>query len=415
MDPNLRRLGIGSAIRTFGAALYNPFLALFLVNVLLVPYVEVGAIIAGIGVVLLPFNILGGLVTDRMPRRTLILLGLSGEVVATTGLAFAFHAQSLVGAIAAALGGGIIVTAAGPAISAYIADLATGAARTRGFTFYRIGFNAGFAAGVALGGVLISLIGFAGSVAVAAGVIAGGTVFLGLTLDPSPRDRRPSGASPAPGPLAPAGAAPGRSMGESFRILARDRLALELLLAVAFAALVVGQWSVTFPLYVHNVAGVPYSLLGVGLSLNGLVVVFGQSPITERAVGHRHTTIAVLGIGMYAAAFLGLGGAGRYGVAAVPAFFAAVFVLTIGENLLSIPQMTLPSNLAPPGEVGSYNGAFGMVGGVGFIASVLFGGAVLSAISDPLLIWAVLLVPGIPSVLLFRDAARRLRPEVDRA
>lgn len=402
--------------------MYFPFLALFLHNVLDVGYVEIGVIVAGVGLVQLPFNYLGGLVADRTPRKRLILYGLAGEVAATAGLAFGFGVRSLAIAIVAATVGGTITTIAAPAFSAYIADFAAGSERTRGFTFYRIGFNAGYSAGVTLGGFLIGPVGFAGAVAIAAVVIAAGAVFLAIALDPSPRDVRRL--SLAAGPTAepasgsdelPPAATRTRSMRESFALLARDRPALELLVATACVVLVVGQWAVIFPLYVRNVLGISYALLGAGLALNGLVVVFGQSATTERVIGWRHTSIAVLGTVFYIVAFVGLGLAGLLGGIATVVFFAAVVVLTIGENLVTIPQATLPSNLAPAGEVGSYNGAFNMVAGLGFILSVLIGGAVLAATANPLLIWLILVAPAAPAIALYRHARGHLRADVDRA
>jgi len=416
VNRNLRLLGVGVAIRMLGNALYNPFLALFLVNVLHLTYLEVGEIIAAIGLILLPFNFLGGLLTDRLGRRRLLLIGLFAEAAATAGLAYAFSVQSLELAIVAALAGGIVSTTAGPAAAAYIADFAEHSERTRGFTFYRIGFNAGYSAGVTLGGLLIASIGFAGAVGVATVIMASGASFLALTLAPSPRDlalRRPapSAVAPAPVPAEP----PPVTMATSFKLLGRDRVALELLLAFGLVAMVVGQWGVTFPLYVHNVLGVSYSLLGVGLALNGLVVVFGQTFTTESVIGRRHTTIGILGVLLYAVAFLGLGAAGLFVVFPTYVFFAAVVVLTFGENLITIPSATLPSNIAPKAEVGAYNGAFAMVGGAGFIVSVLLGGAVLEATANPLLIWVLLLVPAVPALLLLRHAAARLSPAQDTA
>jgi MFS family permease len=416
VDRNLRLLGIGVAIRMLGNALYNPFLALFLVNVLHVGYLEVGEIIAGIGIALLPLNFLGGLATDRLGRRRLLLLGLFSEAAATVGLAYAFSIESLAGAIAAALAGGAVTTLAAPSASAYIADFAEGSERTRGFTFYRIGFNAGYSAGVTIGGLLIASIGFAGAVGVAAIVMISGAVFLTVTLAPSPRDLELARARPLPtGPDPPPAGSRRPGMGESFRRLFHDRVALELLLAFLLVSLVAGQWAVIFPLYVHNVLGISYSLLGIGLALNGLVVVFGQTATTESMIGRRHTTIAILGLGLYVIAFIGLGAAGLFAAAPVVVFFVAVVVLTVGENLVTIPGATLPSNLAPKDEIGSYNGAFGMVAGAGFIASVLLGGLVLSAVSNPLLIWAFLVVPAFPAMFLFRHAARRLALEKDTA
>ncbi len=416
MDRNVRLLGVAVGIRTLGAALYLPFLALFLVNVLRLSYFDEAAVLAGIGAVSLPFGYVGGLLTDRLGRRRLILWGLAGEATATAFLAYSFSLRSLEGAIGAALAISLVTTTAGPAAIAYVADLAQGSERTRGMTFYRIGYNAGYSAGVSLGGVLIGEIGFAGSVAAATVIIAVGAGFLAATLAPSPRDvELTSSRRPTPSVAAGAGPPrPTRSVTDSFRLLARDRIALELLLAVTLTVLAIGQWGVTFPVFVHNVLGVSYTFLGVGLALNGLIVVVGQTATTEAVVGRRHTSVAIAGIGLYALGFLAVGAAGFDRFVATAVFVAAVAVLTIGENLVTIPQMTLPSNLAPPEEVGSYNGAFQAVGGVGWIVALLIGGAALSTISDPLLLWVILLIPAVPAVLLFRHAARRLPPATDR-
>jgi MFS family permease len=399
-----------------GIAIYAPFLALFLVNALRLAYVEVGLLIVGIGIVQLPFGFLGGLLTDRWGRRNIILVGLAAEAVATAGLAYAFSIESLSAAIVAALLGGIVTSAAGPASSAYIADFSEGSERTRGFTFYRIGFNAGYSAGVTLGGLLISYIGFAGAVATASAIIGAGTAVLIATLEPSPGDAARSARS-APMSRENPGtrSAPNQSLRGSLRLLAKDTVALELLVAFALGGLVVGQWGITFPLYVHNVLGISYSLLGIGLALNGLVVVFGQHATTERVLGRRHTSIAAAGILLYVAAFLGLGVAGLYLFFPAAVFFLAVIVLTFGENLITIPGATLPSNLAPAGEVGSYNGLFSMAVGGGGLAAILTGGVVLSWTANPLLIWALLVLPAIPCVILFRRAARRLAPAIDTA
>jgi len=416
VNRNIRLLGVGVAIRMLGNAIYGPFLALFLVNVLHLSYVDVGIIIVGVGVLQLPFGFLGGLLTDRWGRRNLILVGLAAEAVATAGLAYSFSLESLPGAILAALVGGIITSAAGPATSAYIADFAEGTERTRGFTFYRIGFNAGYSVGVTLGGILISFVGFAGAVATAAAVVGSGAVLLFLTLDPSPREasRTAPVAPPATtDPLGPRPPAP--TMRESLRMLAKDRVALELLAAFLLGGVVVGQWGITFPLYVHNVLGISYSLLGIGLALNGLVVVFGQQATTESVLGRRHTSIAIGGILLYAAAFLGLGLAGLVAFVPTVVFFAAVVVITFGENLVTIPAATLPSNLAPQGEVGAYNGLFSAAAGGGGLAAILVGGVVLSLTADPLVIWLFLVAPAVPSVLLFRHAATRLPRAVDTA
>lgn len=416
MNRNIRLLTFGVGVRMLGNALYGPFIALYLHNVLSIGYVELGLVIVFIGTIQIPFGVFGGLISDRMPRKTLMIIGLASEAGLTALLAYAFSIESLILAIAAATVGGSISSMAGPAFSAYIADFVEGSERTRGFTMYRIGFNAGYAAGVALGGLFITVIGFAGGVAIAAGIIAVAAGILYVFLEPSARDRdKGLKASLAASAAAPPLATPRRSLSDSMRVLAKDRVALEVALAFALASFVAAQWAIIFPLYVHNILGVSYTLLGVGLALNGLVVVFGQSATTESVIGWRHTTIGLLGLILYGIAFLGLGAAGLWNTVPVVVFFVSVVVLTLGENLVAIPSSTLPSNLAPKEEVGSYNGAFNAFGAIGFLTATLAGGVVLAFVTNPLLIWIILLIPAVPAIVLLRHAGGRIPDKMNRA
>jgi MFS family permease len=413
MERNLRLLTIGFAIRTFGAAIYNPFLALFLYAILHVSYLEIGIIIVGLGLVQLPFGLVGGLWTDRVGRHRLIMLSLAVETVTTGALAYGFDIRSLALCIAVAAVGGSVISATGAAFSSYIADLTKGSERTLGFTWYRIGFNAGFAAGVAVGGTLVAFVGFVDAVVVAAVIIGVAGTFVLVTLAPSPYDLALREGR-APVPDAPT-SGPQRSFRESFRLLAGDRVALLTLFALGLVALTADQWNVTFSLFVHNKLGISYGILGIGLAMNGLVVVFGQSFTTHRVLGVRHTSIAILGGIFYAVAFLVLGIAALWMIVPVVLFFVATVVLTFGENLESIPQATLPSNLAPAGEVGAYNGAFNMAWGAASMGATFFGGAVLQTIGNPLLEWGLLVIPAIPGMILLRVAARRIPSGIDRA
>jgi MFS family permease len=414
MERNLQLLTVGYAIRTFGAAIYNPFLALFLYEILHVGYLEIGIIIVVLGLVQLPFGFAGGLWTDRVGRRPLIVLSLGTEAILTAAIAYGFAIQSLGLCIAVAAVGGAILSATGPAFAAYIADATEGSNRTLGFTWYRVGFNAGFAAGVAVGGVLIGFIGFVDAILVSSIIIAVAGTFVVLTLGPSSFDqalRAGRTAGPAPAKTAP----PPRKLRESFRLLASDRSALLVALAMGLVALTANQWNVTFSLFVHNKLGISYAILGIGLAMNGLVVVFGQAFTTNRVLGIRHTTIAVLGGAFYVVAYLILGVAALWMVLPIALFFASTIVLTFGENLASIPQSTLPSNLAPPGEVGAYNGAFGMFLNAAAVGATFFGGAVLQTVGNPLAEWGLLVLPAIPGVILLRIAARHISADADRA
>ena len=414
MNRNIRWLGLGWAFRSTGMSLVLPFLVLYLRNVLGLGYLEIGILVALTGVVPLLIVPFAGFLTDRVGRRRVFLVALFLEAASFLGLAEAMQARSLVSVLVLAASVQVVGTIAGPALSAYVADFAEGSDRTMGFTWVRIAANVGFTVGVFSGGVLIGFFGFVNVALVSGVLLLSGTGFLAAFLDPSPYDLARRGART--GPLTPVSAERTGSIRRSIAILARDRPFLALCAAVAVASLTIGQWGTIFPLYVNTVLGIPYAILGAGLSLNGLVVVFGQAPMTRASLGHRHTSLLLLGVAAYAVGFLLFGIVGQFSLFLIPSFFVVVFVLTIGENLGSIPTTTLPSNLAPPTDIGAYNGVFFAISGVGQLLAPVLGGAVIAASASPLVVWSALVVPALPAAaILALYVAPRLPQAANRA
>jgi MFS family permease len=406
-------MGVGGAVRATGMSLIAPFFILYLRNILDLGYPEIGLLALLTGVVPLAIVPIAGLVTDRLGRRRLFLAALAGEAASMLGCAAAMQGHDLLALVVGVAVLQTVGTIGGPAISAYVADFVHGSERTLGFTWLRVGWNVGFTIGVFSGGALIGAVGFV-EVGLLAGLcLASATAVLALMLDPSPYDR----ALAAPGPGAAGSArSPAVPFRQSLGVLGRDRPFLALCAATALGALAAGQWGSTFPIFVNTILKVPYLILGLGLALNGLLVVFAQTATTRAAIGHRHTSVLVVGILLYVAGFLLLGAVSLLVFAIVPMFFVVVFVLTMGENVMSVPTTTLPSNLAPPSEIGSYNGGFFALYGVGQILAPAIGGFVLSLGWDPLLTWAVLMVPALPATLLIlRFVAPRLDAHANRA
>ncbi len=414
MDRNVRWLGFGAVVRATGVSLVLPFLVLYLRNVLSIGYVEIGLLVALTGVVPLAIVPFAGLLVDRIGRRSVFLVAVAAEAVSILVLAAAMQARSLAAVLLLAASIQIVGTIAGPALSAYVADFAEGSDRTLGYTWVRIGWNVGFTVGVLFGGVLIGFVGFVSVALIAGVVLLASTGLLVSVLEPSPYDRRHArapGAVRSGRPAAPTG-----SIRESLALLARDRPFLAMCGAVALAELTIAQWGTIFPLYVNTVLGLPYAVLGAGLALNGLVVVFGQAPMTRASLGHRHTSLFLLGLACYAVGFLLFGVVGQLAFFLVPSFFAVVFVLTVGENLSSIPSTTLPSNLAPATEIGAYNGVFYSLNGIGQLLAPILGGVVLAASTGPFLVWTLLVVPSLPAgLILGLYVTPRLRAEANRA
>jgi MFS family permease len=138
--------------------------------------------------------------------------------------------------------------------------------------------------------------------------------------------------------------------------------------------------------------------------------------MTRASLGLRHTDLFVFGLAAYAGGFLLFGIVGQFSFYLIPSFFVVVFILTVGENLSSIPATTLPSNLAPASEIGAYNGVFSAIVGLGYLAAPVLGGAVIAASSSPLLVWGVLIAPSVPTgAILALYVTPRLRAEANRA
>lgn len=414
MDPNVRWLCVGGAVRVAGYTMIGSFFFLYLRNVLGLGYAEIGAIVTVTQILPVALLPVAGLATDRFGRRRQLLLSLVGEGGMLLLVAWALAVHSLVGLVVFITVLSAAGTIGGPAVWAYIADFVGGSSRTLGYTWLRVASNIGFTVGAIAGGVLIEMLGFV-PVALTAGVmVLAVAVFLVLAIEPSPYDLARSGNAPAP-TKSSSSRGPG-SVSESLRTLFRDRTFLALCAAGGLLELTSTQWTVTVPLFVNTVLGVPYALVGIGLSLNGLVVVFGQGPMTRSLLGRRHTSLLAAGGLLYVVGFLLLGVPGLIAAAVLGAFFASVIVLSLGENVQSIPLTTLPSNMAPSSEIGSYNGTFSALSGIGTLLAPALGGLVLAFSSSGFLVWGLLALPTVPAlVILWAYVTPRISAVANRA
>jgi MFS family permease len=187
--------------------------------------------------------------------------------------------------------------------------------------------------------------------------------------------------------------------GEATRSVFADRGFLLFLGAIFCAAVIYMQSATTFALHVRA-QGLSNEVYGALLSLNGLIVVVFELPLS--AFSQRHETARMVAVGSLLLGF----GFFLVGFAhAVPALVVCVFVYTFGEIIESPPASTFVADRAPGHLRGRYQAAFGMMFGLAAVAGPVAGTAVFHV--APLAVWIGCGALGLTAAGLALAAGRR--------
>lgn len=399
-------LVIGTGLRLFGMSFYLVFILLFFHNDLHVSYVVAGLYIAAVGLVTVPLGQIGGGISDRVGRRRMIVLSLAGEATGLALLAWGFTVNSLVVVIGAILVVRSFGATGSPASYAYIAESVDPNSRTIGLSWWRVAFNLGSFGGISVGGLLLTFISFGQLSALAALLVGAAATVNAIWLAPTPRDlaikgsRESAGArstaSPTPGPLRWVG----QTIYSSFRPIWRDRNLLLVIIASILIMLMLVQYAYAIPSFSQSVLRVPYAILGAAVSLTGLIPVLTQVPFTKALSGRVLTRVGIWGTIAYGAAYLAFGLDATYRIEVIPALFAMMIAITIGENLVFLPIYTVPLNIAPESARGAYSGTITMVNQIGQNLGPIFAGVALTYAAHPLVTWGIIAAPAIPVIVI---------------
>ncbi len=368
----------------FGAAM--PFISLYFYRVLGVPMRVVGTIMLISAAVSAAGRILGGELADRIGRKPLIAgtLGIRSVLFfVMAGLVY-LKVNYLVIALVF-----LLVRFAGavsqPALSAMVADIVPTARRVEAFGVLRIGGNAGWAIGPALGGFLISISYSLLFVltAVATGI---GMILILLFTTESIQAR------------------------ETERFVLRQVLAagrdIKFLLFCLFSLslfLVMGQFASTLSVFATTIIGITDVQLGFLYTLNWIVFVLLKLPAAwiARRVGIRRALVA--GSLFFAGGYFSVGLAHSYGL-----LLATMIVITTGEVLFSPSATTAVADMSPPDRTGRYMGFFGLAESMGWSAGPFIGGFLFDAFAHtPLILWGAIAGLGLIAAVGFAVTGER--------
>jgi MFS family permease len=375
-----------SFIDRLGGALLFPFFALYITEKFKVGMTEVGVLFALFSFSSFVGSFLGGALTDRVGRRRILIFGLLASSFSTLLMGFIDSLQAF---YVLALIAGIFTDVAGPAHQAMVADLVPEQQRAEGYGILRVAFNLAVVIGPAIGGLLAARsyqLLFVTDAVVS--TIVAGIVYLFLReTKPQPRaDAKPE------------------TVGATFkgygRVL-RDSTFMLFVFMCILMGLVYMNMNTTLGVYlrdIHHVEELGYGLL---LSINALMVVVLQFPISHAITERPPLLMMAAGTALYALGFA------MYGLVSGNAMFVlAMVIITFGEMIVSPVAQALVARFAPEDMRGRYMAIFGISWSIPFMIGPLLAGLILDNL-NPNLLWYAAGFIGLLAMLGFLYLHRR--------
>jgi MFS family permease len=368
----------GSFVNRFGSFVLI-FLVIWLTEEGYSP-AQAGAAVSSYGVGALVAALLGGLLADRLGRRNAIAISMFSAAVTMLALSQAdtFPLVVVLSALA-----GLTSELYRPASAALLADLVPPERRLTAYALYRLAINVGFAAGAATAGLLAERSFLLLFLVEAASSAAFGLAAL-LFLPEGVRSHRT-----------------GERPGELVRAIRADRPFQLFLVASLIGAFVYFQPQGALPLHVVD-QGLSFATFGALMSLNGLIIVVLELPLTT--ITGRYARQPVIAVGFL---LVGLGFALTAWATNVALLALTVAIWTIGEIANAPVSQAYVAELAPRHLRGRYQGAFGLTFALALVIGPVVGTAAYAA--NATAFWLSCGALGVISALLVLGAAPRRR------
>ncbi|MDK2982114.1 MAG: hypothetical protein PWQ55_2461 [Chloroflexota bacterium] len=321
-----------------GGALIYPFLSLYITGKFGVGMTQVGVMLAIHSVSAFIGNLLGGALTDRFGRKSMLIVGLisSASVSLSMGLVQDWKIFYLLVSLT-----GFLSHIGDPAASAMMADILPAEKRTDGYGILRVAVNLAVTIGPAIGGLMAGvsyLLLFVMDCVISfiAAIIVG--MFLPETKPAMAEGQVQEGMLQTI---------------KGYGIVFTDKLLLVIITLTMFTAIVYLQINSSLSVYLRDLHGISAQQFGYILSLNAIMVVVMQFSITKQVKKFRPLWMMALGNILYATGFA------MYGfVSGYPAFLLAMVIVTLGEMVIAPVIQTVIAFIAPHDMRGRYMAGF---------------------------------------------------------
>lgn len=358
LDPDIPQtfyvLMAGRFLNLVGNSLVFPFMTLYLAHRLHEPMSLIGMVMTLYGLAQVSAQLVGGVLSDSWGRRKVMILSLCLGPLCTLAVGLSPSPTLLIVSLVLM---GLTVPLFQPASMAMVGDLVPKAKLSQAYSLMRMASNAGIIIGPMLGGFLadhsyFAIFGFdALSMVLFLGIVLWRIPETGQSGHRTYRDR-PSG-----------------SLGD----VVRDTRFAHFAVLWGLISMVYSQLYVVVPAYLHLDLHYPPSLFGYLAAENALFVVTLQMPIAKLLRKLSPAPMMALGALCYGGGFACMLLGHRIAVFAV-----AVFIITLGENVLNPAASTWVATRAPEDLRGRYMGLFGLANRTGSAVGPTVGGSLLS-------------------------------------
>lgn len=354
-------------IDRLGGFMLYPFFALYLTQKYEIGMSTVGILFGIFSISGMVGSALGGAIADRMGRKTVIIFSLLLSSLSALGMGFA---PTIGIFVLVSILVGTLANIGGPAHEAVVADLLPPDKRAEGYGIIRVVFNLAVIIAPPIAGLLISrsyLTLFLVDAVIS--LISAAIVFFAL---PETKPQAHDHAKP-------------ETMKQTFagyRRVFRDTPFLAFIGVTVMMTLVYMNMNSTLGVYLRDQHGLTPAQYGWLLSINAILVVLFQFPVTRRLEKHRPMLMMAAGSLLYALGFAMYGFVPTYGL-----FILAMIIITIGEMVVSPFQQSTVASFAPEHMRGRYMAVSGLSWSISFTVGPYFAGLLLDS-TNPDLLWA---------------------------
>ncbi|MGA9397978.1 MAG: MFS transporter [Anaerolineaceae bacterium] len=376
-------------INFLGNNLIFPFFALFISKKFGASMTEVGFLFTLFTISGFIGSTIGGALTDRLGRKSMLMYNLITSALFNLAMGFA---PSLSFCYGVALIGGVISSAGGPAGQAMIADLVPEEKRAGAFGIFRVVFNTAVAIGVAIGGLVAThsyLVLFITDAVVS--TICAVLVYIFL------KETKPA-------------TEPGREKESLTTTFAgyldvlKDKAYMLFLTAAFLGWLVAQNFSTTLGVFLRDVKGIPESGYGMLISMNAVIVILVQIPLSRRIEKFKPMVMMAIGSGLFAIGYLSFGFTNSYALYAL-----AMVVITVGELIFEPVRQASVASFALEQMRGRYMAIEGHSISIAYAVGPLLAGRIFDS-GSPNWLWYSAGMIGVVSVLMFLMLARKKSP-----